>query len=56
MARGEGFGRWAVRGFALLGALLMVAGAFGWWLSTRVLEAEGFADVDRETVRAATSA
>ena len=45
MARGEGFGRWAVRGFALLGALLMVAGAFGWWLSTRVLEAEGFADV-----------
>jgi hypothetical protein len=45
MARGEGFGRWVVRGFAALGALLMVAGAFGWWLSTRVLEADGFADV-----------
>lgn len=45
MARGEGFGRWVVRGLALFGALLMVAGAFGWWLTTRVLEAEGFADV-----------
>lgn len=45
MAREEGFGRWLVRGIAVLGALLMVAGAFGWWLSTRVLEAEGFADV-----------
>jgi hypothetical protein len=45
MARGHGLGRWAVRGLALLGAVLMVLGAFGWWLSTRVLEAEGFADV-----------
>lgn len=49
MARGEGFGRWVVRGLALFGALLMVAGAFGWWLSTRVLEAEGFADVIAKT-------
>ena len=45
MARGDGLGRWAVRGLAAFGALLMVLGAFGWWLSTRVLEADGFADV-----------
>ena len=45
MARGDGLGRWAVRALAVVGALLMVAGAFGWWLSTRVLEADGFADV-----------
>ena len=45
MGRGEGLGRWAVRGLAALGALLMVLGAFGWWLTTRVLDADGFADV-----------
>jgi hypothetical protein len=45
MAQGGGLGRWAVRGLAALGALLMVLGSFGWWLSTRVLEADGFADV-----------
>ena len=45
MARGDGLGRWAVRGLAALGALIMVLGAVGWWLSTRVLEPEGFADV-----------
>jgi hypothetical protein len=45
MAGETRFGRWAVRGLAAFGALLMVLGAFGWWLSTRVLEAEGFADV-----------
>jgi hypothetical protein len=46
MGRGEGgLGRWAVRGLAALGALLMVLGSFGWWLSTRVLDADGFADV-----------
>src|SRR4051794_352747 len=45
MGRGEGFGRWVVRGLAVLGALLMVLGAFGWWLSTRVIDADGFADV-----------
>jgi hypothetical protein len=41
----RGLGRWAVRGLAAFGALLMVLGSFGWWLSTRVLEADGFADV-----------
>jgi hypothetical protein len=45
MARGDGLGRWAVRGLALVGALLLVLSAFGWWLSTRVLDDEGFADV-----------
>src|SRR6188472_2623655 len=45
MARGDGLGRWAVRGLAAFGALLMVLGAFGWWLSTRVIDADGFADV-----------
>ena len=45
MARGDGLGRWAVRGLAVFGALLMVLGAFGWWLSTRVIDADGFADV-----------
>ena len=45
MTRGEGFGRWTVRLLALAGALLVVLGTFGWWLSTRVLEADGFADV-----------
>jgi hypothetical protein len=43
--REGGFSRWTVRVLAALGALLMVLGAFGWWLSTRVLEADGFADV-----------
>jgi hypothetical protein len=44
-ARGEGLSRWTVRLIALLGALLVVLGSVGWWLSTRVLEADGFADV-----------
>lgn len=45
MTRGEGYGRWTVRLLALAGTLLVVLGTFGWWLSTRVLEADGFADV-----------
>jgi hypothetical protein len=45
-----------VRWLALLGVALVVLGTFGWWLSTRVLEADGFADVvakasQREEVR-----
>jgi len=51
-----GHGRWGSRAFAALGALLLVLGSFGWWMSTRVLDAEGFADVvakasDRVAVR-----
>src|SRR4051794_19158022 len=45
MSRGRGFGRWGVRWLALAGVLLMTLSALGWWLSTRVLEADGFADV-----------
>src|SRR5262245_39852037 len=41
----EGWGRWPVRGLALLGAVLITLSAVGWWLSTRVLDSEGFADV-----------
>jgi hypothetical protein len=54
--RGDGWGRWTVRSLALVGVLLVVLGTFGWWLTTRVLEADGFADVaakatQREEVR-----
>ena len=41
----RGLGRWAVRLLACLGVLLMVLGATGWWLTTRVLSADGFGDV-----------
>ena len=34
-----------VRLLAILGVLLMALGSVGWWLSTRVLDADGFADV-----------
>jgi hypothetical protein len=40
-----GLGRWAVRLLASFGVLLMVLGATGWWLTTKVLSANGFADV-----------
>src|SRR3954453_21767745 len=54
--RGAGYSRWTVRLLALGGAILVVLGSCGWWLSTRVLEADGFADVatkasQREEVR-----
>jgi hypothetical protein len=45
MSRERGIGRWGARGLAALGALLLVIGSTGWWLSTRVLDADGFADV-----------
>src|SRR5690242_6056282 len=38
-------GRGMVRLLAVLGVLLMVLGSLGWWLSTRVLDADGFGDV-----------
>ena len=45
-----------MRGVAVLGVVMISLGAVGWWLSTRVLDAEGFADVvaqasQREQVR-----
>ena len=47
MARdGQGWGRWAVRVLASARRVLVIAfSAVGWWLSTRVLDANGFADV-----------
>lgn len=49
-------GRWGVRLMALGGCVLVGIAAFGWWLDTRVLDDEGFADVvakasQREPVR-----
>jgi hypothetical protein len=43
--RAVGWGRWPVRLTALLGVVLVTLSAFGWWLSTRVLDRDGFADV-----------
>jgi hypothetical protein len=43
------WGRGTVRVVALLGVLLIAFSAVGWWLSTRVLDAEGFADVVTKT-------
>ncbi len=45
-----------MRGLAFLGVVMITLSAVGWWLSTRVLDAEGFADVvaqasQREEVR-----
>jgi hypothetical protein len=53
---GRGLGRGWVRAFGVLGVLLISLSAVGWWLSTRVLDADGFADVvtkasQREEVR-----
>ncbi|MFN8028012.1 MAG: hypothetical protein U0W40_17100 [Acidimicrobiia bacterium] len=50
------YGNWPVRFMAAFGTLLVVLGSFGWWMSTRVLDADGFADVvakasDRVAVR-----
>ncbi len=41
----KGLGRGAVRALAAVGVILLVLSSAGWWLSTRVLSAEGFADV-----------
>ena len=49
-------GRWPVRALAVTGSLLIALASFGWWLDTRVLDDDGFADVvakasQREEVR-----
>jgi len=38
-------GRGTVRALAVLGTLLIVLACFGWWLDTRVVGDDGFADV-----------
>ena len=47
--REHGLGRWGVRLLAALGVVLLLLGSFGWWMSTRVLDANGFADVAAKT-------
>jgi hypothetical protein len=41
----QGWGRWRVRLCASLGVVVIALSAVGWWLSTRVLDSEGFAEV-----------
>ncbi len=41
----QGWGRWRVRLFAILGVALISLSAVGWWLTTRALDSEGFAEV-----------
>ena len=43
------FGRWATRLISLVGIALIVVSATGWWLATRVLDDDGFADVVAQT-------
>ena len=55
-AQEQGLGRGWVRALGVVGVLLLSLSAVGWWLSTRVLDADGFADVvtkasQREEVR-----
>jgi hypothetical protein len=45
----RGLGRGAVRALGILGVFLISLSAIGWWLSTRVLDAQGFADVVTKT-------
>jgi hypothetical protein len=52
----RGWGRGPTRALALVGVVLITFSAVGWWLSTRVFDAKGFADVvtqasQREPVR-----
>ncbi|MET0894575.1 MAG: hypothetical protein ABWY80_01865 [Acidimicrobiia bacterium] len=45
MKEGQGLGRNTVRLLAVVGVALLALSAVGWWLSSRVLDANGFADV-----------
>ncbi|MEP6623722.1 MAG: hypothetical protein ABJC79_04720 [Acidimicrobiia bacterium] len=38
-------GRWSVRALSILGSFLLVVASIGWWLDTRVIDDDGFADV-----------
>jgi hypothetical protein len=44
------FGRWTARLLSLLGIALIILSLTGWWLTTRVLDDEGFGDVAAKTV------
>ena len=43
--RGEGWGNGRTRTLAVVGVVIVLLGSFGWWLSSRVLDADGFGDV-----------
>jgi hypothetical protein len=45
----SGWGRWRVRLVGLLGGALVVVACLGWWLDTRVVDDDGFADVVART-------
>jgi hypothetical protein len=45
------FGRWTARLLSLLGIALIILSLTGWWLTTRVLDDEGFGDVAAKTVQ-----
>jgi hypothetical protein len=45
------FGRWTARLLSLLGIALIVLSLTGWWLSTRVLDDDGFGDVVAKSVQ-----
>jgi hypothetical protein len=45
------FGRWTSRLLSLLGIALIILGLTGWWLTTRVLDDDGFGDVVAKTVQ-----
>ena len=45
------FGRWTARLLSLLGIALIILGLTGWWLTTRVLDDDGFGDVVAKTVQ-----
>jgi len=44
----RGFGRWPVRLLAVTGCFLLVLGTVGWWLSSRVIDGDGFSGVVAE--------
>jgi hypothetical protein len=44
-------GKWAVRLISLAGIALVILSITGWWLTTRVLSEDGFADVVAKTVQ-----
>ena len=45
------FGRWTARLLSLLGIAFIILGLTGWWLTTRVLDDDGFGDVAAKTVQ-----
>jgi hypothetical protein len=51
MLRTRTFGRWTARLLSLLGIALIILGLTGWWLTTRVLDDDGFGDVVAKSVQ-----